>query len=207
MAVSVRDHRGTTMVVDYFKQWKFNAGSTQPLVPKASFSGPANRNLSLKNSRVRKLLQWEHQTFGINLGWTDDAEPATVKKVTRWFLTRRGTSTAPVTYGELLALGYGTSPSYVEYEKRTVGINLGWSDSPCFEWKLLGGPHGHPVRAGEWLAIYNKKAGECLIYFDRSAGGDIGWPSSQTWTDQLGDILTDAVKEYADEAVAILLAA
>jgi hypothetical protein len=206
MAVSVRDHR-TTIVVDFFKQWKFNAGSTQPLVPKPSFNGPASRNLNLKNSRVRKLLQGEHQTFGINLGWTDDAEPATVKKVTRWFLARQGTSTAPVKYGELLALGYGGDPSFIKYEKRTVGINLGWSNTPRFEWKLLGGHKGQPVHAGEWLAIYNQKAGECLIYFDRTVGGDIGWPSSQTWTDQLGDILTEAIKEYGDDAVAYLLAA
>jgi hypothetical protein len=59
-----------------------------------------------------------------------------------------------------------------------------------------------------WLAIYNKRAADCLIYFDRSVGGDIGWSSSQTWTDQLGDILTNSVKyHHWKEAAAFLLAA
>ena len=196
-----------TMVVDYLEQWRFDPNNPpHPLVPKAQFSGPADRNYNLKNSRTRKFLQWEEQTFGINLGWTDNAEPATAVKVARWFLARPGTSATPVRYGELVAPGYGISPSFIKYEERTVGINLGWSDSPVFEWKLLGGPIGRPVSSGDLLAIYNQRAGDCLIYFDRTVGGDIGWPSSQTWTDQLGDILTQAVKDHWKEGIAALLA-
>ena len=198
----------TTMVVSYLKQWMFDPNNPRhALLPKPQFSGPADRNYNLKNSRTKKFLQYEEQTWGINLGWTDNAAATTAKKVSRWFISRKGTGQTPIKYGEPIALGYGISPSFVRYEERTVGINLGWSESPAFEWRLLGGKAGRPVSSGDWLAIYNQKAGDCLIYFDRSAGGDIGWPGSQTWTDQLGDILTDAVKDHWKEAVALLLAA
>lgn len=195
------------MVVDYLKQFMFDPNHQRhAMLTKANFNGPADRNTNLKNSRTRKFLQWEEQSVGINLGWTDNAEPATAVRVSRWFLTRQSSSQGPVRYGETIALGYGKDPSFIRYEDRTFGINLGWSDSPVFEWKLLGGRAGQPVSSGDWLAIYNKRAADCLIYFDRTVGGDIGWPSSQTWTDQLGDILTQAVKDHWKEAVAFLLA-
>jgi len=195
------------MVVDYLKQFMFDPNHQHhDLLTKTQFVGSADRNYNLKNSRTRKFLQWEEQSFGINLGWTDNADPSTAVKVSRWFLTRQTSQQAPVRYGESIALGYGKAPSFIRYEERTFGINLGWSDSPVFEWKLLGGRTGQPVRSGDWLAIYNKRAGDCLIHFDRTAGGDVGWPSSQTWTDQLGDVLTKAVKEHWKEAVTFLLA-
>jgi hypothetical protein len=194
------------VVADYLKQWMFD--SIRPkhaLLPKSSFGGPSSRNYNLKNQRTRRFLQWEHQTFGINLGWTDNASPETARGVSRWFLARKTADQTPLRYGELLALGNGGSPSFLRYANRTVGINLDWSNTPVFEWKILGGPIGRRVSSGQWVAIYNKKAGDCLIHFDRTVGGDIGWPSSQTWTDQLGDILTGLVKEHWKEAVAYLL--
>ena len=196
----------TQLVVDYLKQWMFDTNHPRhTLLPKSSFEASTSRNYNLKNVRTRKFLQWEHQTFGINLGWTDNANPQTATRVSRWFLTRSTTDQTPLRYGERLGLGYGTSPSFLRYSKRTWGINLAWSNTPIFEWKLLGGPIGDPVSSQQWLAIYNQKAGDCLIHFDRTVGGDIGWPGSQTWWDQLGDILTKAVKEHWKEAVAILL--
>jgi hypothetical protein len=196
----------TDTVVDLFKQWIL-AGPTKtgPVMTKPHFEGPSDRNYNLKNKRVRKFLQHEHQDVGINLGWTDDAEPATAKKVARWFFARDGRDDRPVTYGETIALGLGQKPSFIRYAERDVGINLDWSDSPVFEWKLLGGKIGETVRAGQWLAIYNEKCDECLVQFDRTAGGDIGWPSSKTWDEQIGDVLAEAVRNHARKAYKKLL--
>ncbi len=74
-----------------------------------------------------------------------------------------------------------------------------------FEWKLLGGKAGQEVATGQWFAIYNTKGRECLLEFDRTVGGDIGWPSSKTWGDQLEDEIRDAVKKHLKEAVVALL--
>jgi hypothetical protein len=57
----------------------------------------------LKNSTNRHFLYNKEQTFGINLGFSDDAEPPTARKVVHWeFLNRERT---PVKYGEPVALG------------------------------------------------------------------------------------------------------
>src|SRR4051794_33112950 len=77
----------------YVKQWKFDPNKPHPpLRAKTDFNGPANRNSNLKNSMEHRFLQWEHQTWGINLGWTDDASPATAARVSRWFFTRKDTT-------------------------------------------------------------------------------------------------------------------
>lgn len=172
-------------------QWYLANGKAGPIRPKASFADHPERNFSVKGTRPRKFLQHERQTFGINMGWTDDASPATEAKVRRWFADRPGDDNAPIRYGESVALGYGMNPSFIRYSERTVGINLAWSDTPVFEWTLLGGPIGQPVNSKNPVAIHNTKAGSTaspgnfLIYFDRTAGGDIGWPDSTTWTTKL----------------------
>ena len=86
-----------------------------------------------------------------------------------------------------------------------MGIDLDWSESPIYEWKLLGGNIGSEVRTGQWVAIYNEHAKECLLFFDRSAGGDIGWPSSKSWGAQLEARVSEAVKNHARNAYDQLL--
>jgi hypothetical protein len=198
----------TDLVVDYLKQWRFDIyNPSHTLLSKNSFDNPG-RNYNLWNRRTRDFLRWEHQDWGINLGWTDDATRKTAGKVSRWFLRRPGTNSSPLRYGEKLALGYGRDPSFIRYSHRTVGINLKWDYSPSYEWRLLGGTRNRPVLSGKPVAIYNDKAGQSgfLVYFDRTAGGDIGWPDSQTWLDQLPGILAKAFKEHYKEAAALLLA-
>ncbi|WP_028049777.1 hypothetical protein [Cellulomonas sp. URHD0024] len=191
----------------YLKQWMFDPNHPGHLLyTKSSFSGPASRNTNLKNKLEHRFLQWESQTWGINLGWTDDASPATATRVSRWFFTM-GDEARPVRYGDLVAIGNGGSPSYIRYASRTFGINLDWSKTPRYEWKLLGGKVGEPVRSGQWLAIYNTVTKQPLIYFDRSVGGDIGWPDSETWGEQITDAAMAFIKEHWDEGLAFLLLA
>ena len=63
------------------------------------------------------------------------------------------------------------------------------------------------MRSGDWLAIYNTKAQQPLIYFDRTVGGDIGWPNSETWPAQIADRVMRFIKDHWKEGVAYLLAA
>jgi hypothetical protein len=189
-------------VIEELKQWKFSSpAKPSHLLPKSSFEGPAGRNYNLKNKKVRKFLQGEKQAVGINLGWTDDAEPATATNAARWFFARKGGGDGPLTYGETVAIGSGKKPSFIRHEERSIGINLGWSDTPVFEWKLAGGPAGDKIDPNVYLAIYNENASEFLIFFDRTAGGDIGWPSSETWGHQLKGELLEQAKEAALKAL------
>jgi hypothetical protein len=195
------------VAVGYLKQWKFSS-PTKPgeLLPKLEFTGPKDRNYWLKNSQVRKFLQHEKQTYGINLGWTDDAEPSTAKKVTRWFLARNGTSDSPLKYAETLALGNGNQPSWVRHEVREFGIDLAYAKTPAFEWRILGGEVGKPIDPNEYAALYNTDIDEFLIFFDRNVGGDLGWPNSERWEDQIDDYIGKAVKKYAKKAYADFVA-
>jgi hypothetical protein len=196
----------TDLLIDHFKQWKFNQPKkADRLLQKPAFQGATARNYWLKNGKARKFLQHEEQTVGINLGWTDDAEPATGKKVARWFFTRSAGGDRPIRYGDKVALGNGQTPSYIRYAERDVGINLDWSKTPVFEWQLLGGELGKQVDPDDYLAIYNMKAAECLLFFDRTAGADIGWPSSKTWRDQVGDLLAEAARNHLKKAYRKLL--
>lgn len=189
----------------YLRQWVFDPNHPHhPLYAKKDFSGPASRNTNLENTRAHRFLQYEKQTFGINLGWTDDESKATAAKVSRWFFTRTDT-THPLRYGDTVAMGYGKDPSYIRYANRTVGINLDWSSKPQLEWKLLGGKKGQVVRSGDRVAIYNTVTKQPLIYFDRTVGGDIGWPDSKTWGQQLKDRVQAFIKDHWKEGVVYLL--
>ena len=189
----------------YLKQWRFDPDHPNHLLyAKSSFSGPARRNTNLKNTMERRFLQYEHQTFGINLGWTDDASAATGARVSRWFFTRNDT-THPIRYGNTVAIGNGESPSYIRYADRTFGINLDWSDTPRYEWKLLGGKKGQVVRSGDRLSIYNTVTKQPLISFDRTVGADIGWPNSETWGQQVSDVVMGFIKDHWKEGLAYLL--
>ncbi|GAA1976786.1 hypothetical protein GCM10009798_42490 [Nocardioides panacihumi] len=209
--------RATTMTTTsakaatHLQQWMFDPNvQHHTLLPKSSFAGPENRNVNLKNSETHHFLQWEKQLFGINLGWTDDASPKTAQRVERWFFTKPGNDESPLRYGDVFAMGYGISPSYVFYTERSVGINLAWSGKPKFEWEILGGNRGAQVQSGDWVAIYNRVVKETLIYFPRELGGQIGWPSSLTLIDQilqrLGDAALDFIKDHWREGLTYLLA-
>jgi len=188
-------------LVEKYKQWTI--GVHQPIgfvLPKSSFEGPADRNYNLKNT-IRKYLQHEKQSIGINLGWTDDASPETAIKVARWFFARNGNSNGPITYGETIALGNGGSPSFLQFDQRTLGINLDWSKTPIFEWKIFGGKVGQPVKTQEKVALFNTKGREFLIHFERDVGAHIGWPSTETFGKQFMGMAYEKAK---DAAIAIL---
>jgi hypothetical protein len=191
-----------------FKQWTVGSDAPGDVLPKSRFGDHPERSYNLKNRAPRKFLQYEEQDFGINLGWTNDAEPATAKRVARWFFATSTGGDRPVRYGDKIALANGTGDSFLHYADRSWGINLDWSRTPVFEWQLLGGSAGQPVHRSDYLAIYNLKTKNFWLYFDRNVGGDIGWDDSKRWGTQLGDKAEQLLKEYGEEALkAAVLAA
>lgn len=194
------------VAASHMKQWMYDPNHHHhALRGKSSFAGPADRNTNMKNSKTSRFLQWERNLFGINLGWTDNASPQTATRVTRWFFTRPFNDESPLKYGDVFALGYGIEPSYVMYGERSVGINLTWSVKPTFEWEILGGPRGTQIQSGDWVALYNRVAKECIIYFPRELGGQVGWPSSTTLLDKIKDAALKYLKDHWEEGVAYLL--
>lgn len=180
-------------LMDRYQQWMIGANATGFVYPNLS-SGPANKKYSLKGMVITKFLHYESQgTFGgINLGWTNSASAGTAIDRAQWFFQRPGGPSAqlqPLVYGEPVALGWGRGGKpFLKYSKRNVGINLSWS-APSFEWTILGRAAGENVRRGrDFVILYNLKHKMPLMYFDRTKGGDIGWPDSTRWTQStIGD--------------------
>lgn len=170
-----------------YTQWMIGANKTGAVYTSLA-DGPDSKRYNLKGKGVRKFLQYEKQgTFGgINLGWTDNASAKTATGSSQWYFTKpfgAYSFVRPVVYGERVALAWRRGENqYVKYAKRNVGINLDWSKKPSFEWAILGGKPGTDVKRGEdWVILYNLKHKMPLMYFDRTKGGDIGWPDSTRW--------------------------
>jgi hypothetical protein len=170
---------------EYFKQWTIldPNGAQTDIRP--------DRRYLLKNSINRHFLAYKEQNFGINLGFTDDAEPSTAKKVVHWAFVNQGRT--PVKYGEPVAIR--CKEGYLHYGTRDWGINLVWSDSPVFEWRLLGGKPGTAVKTRDWLCIFNNRHAHPMIHFKRTVAGNIGWPDSQTLLEQGTNWAKEAVQK------------
>lgn len=168
-----------------YKKWRIGANQRGEVKSKNRFDGHPEFNYSLKNMDTIKFLQYEEQTWGINLGWTDDASPETEKRVSRWFFTRQGDVGSAILYGEDIAFANGGGNSFLYYSERPRGINLDWSGVPRYEWQILGGPKGSVVNRDAPVAIYNSKQKLFFMYFDRNLGADIGWHDSKRWGVQL----------------------
>ena len=188
-------------LVRLFTQWTIGHTGSGEVLSKAHFDDRPARNYALFNPNPRRFLQYEDQTWGINLGWTDDASEATGQKVARWFFAKPNGTGGPVRYGDRIALANGRGRSFLRHEGRTFGIDLDWSGPPIYEWRILGGPTGTPVRQGELVAILNLKIREFFVYFDRNIGADIGYSDSHRWEDILPEPLRALIKEYGDDAV------
>ncbi len=166
-----------------YKQWMIGANGSGEVPPYSEREHRSKNNL--KGLVPRKFLQYEKQGAGrgINIGWTDDASAKSADRTSKWHFSRKSGAAGPIRYGEAVAIGWGDGDEkFIRYSKRRVGINLDWSRLPVYEWTLLGGEPGTPVRRGEdWVVIYNLRHNAPLIYFDRTVGGHIGWPDSSTW--------------------------
>lgn len=169
-----------------YKQWMIGANAKGYVYPNLS-SGPKNKKYNLKGTVIRKFLHYESQgTFGgINVGWTESASEGTAIDRAQWFFQRPGGPSAqlqPIVYGEPIAFGWGSGGKpFLKYSKRNVGIDLSWS-APSYEWTILGRMPGEKVRRGQdFIILYNLKHKLPLMYFDRTKGGDIGWPGSARW--------------------------
>ena len=150
--------------------------------------------VALYGDWIARYLQYEHQRWGINLGWTDDASAQTATASTQWeFVAAAGS--ADIKYGDFVAFRNHKVDDFVVNGQRTLGVNLDWSNEPVREWMIIGGPKGKAVTVGSHVSLFNTKCKLPLIYFDRTVGGSLGWPDSKTWGAQAIDKIGDKIKD------------
>ena len=167
------------------QQWMFSANSSGVVLLSEPKSTPNSSPIgySLKNKSRRRFLQYEKQDYGINLGWTKNASAQT-EQASQGFAVTPPYNDRILRYGSVVALSWGQmSKPYLRYKKRKWGINLSWERNPSYEWKVLGGAEGSPVRQGkDWVILFNMTHAEPMLFFKRKRGGNIGWPDSKNWS-------------------------
>lgn len=177
-------------VAERYKQWMITDGEiVRPILPADKFAEGMDNRYGLKNTEKNRFVVYDDGQMGIDMAYGSSEKK-------RLFFSRCGDTTEPIKYGETIAIGYGTRPSWINYEDQNFGVNLGFQSNPSCEWIIYGGAIGTPVHTTERVALFNTKSkvsatqsGEFLIHFDRAYGHwDAGYPTSQT--------LWDNVKEF-----------
>ena len=145
----------------------------------------SDQYLTLHNRTAKQNLRYGRRNFGINLEW-DKAFLSNVQ------IIHRGAKGLPILYTEDVSI-FIKGGGYLKYEKRSVGINLGWSATPVYQWQI-GGDGGNPgdaVGSAHALALYNKVAKDFLVYDKRRLGINLVWAKEygqKGWSDLFREI-------------------
>jgi len=138
---------------------------------------PATIPFSLQNLSNRRYLKYGSRTFGINLEWDSSPQNNMIFILPNFGSTEKNRN--PPRLGNLIAI-YIHNGGYLKYENRSVGVNLGWSSTPVFEWYVIGvSTSGGLITSKQTLGLLNAKAKDFLIYENRSAGINLGWAKSK----------------------------
>jgi hypothetical protein len=128
----------------------------------------AGQAYGLKNNVIGKRIAYGERDAGVNLVWVaSDAGP----NIT---LIRASGARDVIKHGDFFAIRI-KGGKHLRYQKRTVGVNLGWSDAPLEEWQIVGGKEGDPVTLQQPLALKNKVEDDVLVYAVREFGINFRW--------------------------------
>ncbi|MFL6211201.1 MAG: hypothetical protein ACJ74W_20295 [Pyrinomonadaceae bacterium] len=114
------------------------------------------------------LVYGERSGDNINLRWGDPGKSDNVR------FQRASGSTDPIKFEELIAINIRKG-GFLVYQRGRWGINLGWSETPKFEWKILGGKAGEVVVAGKPVGLYSTVEKDSLMYESRDWGINLKW--------------------------------
>jgi hypothetical protein len=176
------------------KIWKFG-GKNGNLRSQNNYTDNSGYNLFCRINN--KYLSWKKVPLGINLDFIADAN---VKKI--HFRLPDGKE-RDILSGEPVAFGIGGGEAFLQYARRSAGINLEWSKTPVYQWRIFksDGQTGVPITADSFAAIVNNKvepAPDFFIYLDRPPGmADVGWTTSPEFWNKIGNAATKAGIELA----------
>ncbi|MBI3823471.1 MAG: hypothetical protein HY289_12450 [Planctomycetes bacterium] len=146
---------------------------------------------TLSNNTDHESVRYGKRTWGINMVWDKSTTLNNIR------LDVKSGATGVIKYGDKVAI-HVEKGGYLKYQRRDVGINLVWSTPPVYEWVILGGKKGQPVRTGALLSLFNEPENDFIIYAERPAGINIRW-----WKDRelAGAGLTDRLRHAAEEMI------
>ena len=180
-------------VPDSVKVWKIGV---DPANVRSWNNYTNNQGYHLFCTTNGNFLTYEKVPVGVNLGFKSSGDNKTHFRLP-------DSQEREILSGESIALGIGGKPSFLRYKSRSVGINLDWSETPVFEWRIIGPELNKPIRENMPVAIINDKVQpdpDFLIYFKRVVGADVGWTSSPGFWDQVRSaaekVAVKAAKEF-----------
>ena len=171
--------------------------SIQTLVPDQS------PDYDLLNEYTLQRLIYKKREYGINLDWSDwDAASAS------FYVENEGPGGGPVNYNERIAIGIRDG-GYLRYGTQEYGINLRWSGTPAYEWRLIpedANLLGTPVQMGRPIGLRNDATSDELFYDPRRYGINLKWVddkgkfNGRSWYESI----TTAVGGFLSELVDVL---
>ncbi|MEP0825915.1 MAG: hypothetical protein HRF40_10550 [Nitrososphaera sp.] len=97
-------------------------------------------------------------------------------------------SKEPVKFEEPIAV-YVRGGGFLIYKKRDTGINLGWSGTPKYEWKMLGGNAGSEVPTMKQVGLFNMVENDSVMYEPRDWGINLKWFKDSGKYDSLSSLI------------------
>lgn len=144
----------------------------------------------LYNLTTKEAICYGERTIGINLTWTDPSKSTNLR------FQKQSGENSPIKFDEPIAI-HVRGGKWLVYKVRDEGVNLGWSDTPKFEWLFKGGVAGAPVISGNQLGLYSTVENDHIMYEKRDWGINLKWYKDKgehdTWT-TLGTVAGDAIK-------------
>jgi hypothetical protein len=121
---------------------------------------------SVTNSEC--LIYGKRHGNNINLQWGDPARSDNIR------FQRASGSKDPIEFEEPIALNIRHG-GFLVHEMGRWGINLGWSRTPRFEWRVLGGKAGAAVEVGKAVGLFSIVEHDSLVYEPRDSRINLNW--------------------------------
>jgi hypothetical protein len=168
-------------------------------------NGPviSGANISLKNLYYQKFIKYGEQQFGVNLRFIHLDPGDNIQ------ISVQGGG-PDIFYGDQVAI-YIKGDSFLHYRNRSWGVNLGWSDTPVYQWRITGGISGIPVRPNTPFGLFNERENDYLVGCWRPYGVNLAWSRDASdvsgerriprgFWNSLAHTFTEAVEAIGDTA-------
>ena len=156
---------------------------------------------TLRNITDNNSLRHGERTWGINLVWDKSTSLNNVRFEPKVAYAPKGTVVRDhrgvLKHGDTIAI-HVKGGGYLRHEQRSVGINLGWSTKPVYEFIIVGGPKGTPVKMGQPFGLFNVKAKDFVIYAERPAGVSLRWWKDRDLAGPAWERVARVVGDYSD---------
>jgi len=153
--------------------------------------GDVHRPLSCRSGVMLGCWQdlvYGNETWGVDLNWNnptfDNIGNPLHESNVQWKFVREGNPRFPAAYPaschqisgtEQVALYSTVSHQFLAYGNETFGVDLVWSSTPRYEWKVAVGLLEQPTYSDRVAQLYDTTAGAYLVASHQTWGVDLGW--------------------------------